>query len=63
MKKRNIAFCECGNPATVWTGDAKICDRCNDIEKRQKLEDETETEDSPDTTEDTLDSESPYKDW
>jgi hypothetical protein len=34
LKKRNIAFCECGNPATVWTGDAKICSRCDEIESQ-----------------------------
>lgn len=30
----SIAQCECGNPATVGNGKAKICERCDRIQKR-----------------------------
>ena len=32
---RNRRFCDCGNLATVMLGNAKICERCYRLDKKQ----------------------------
>ena len=43
---RKGKLCDCGNPATMMKWGEPVCERCNELERRQEIQERRERVDS-----------------